>query len=163
MTKYRNVAVVDSGGMGPRLVFDSDAEHFHVWLDADTWQPRDDVLYANLIDQTTPRTRTRVLRVSSLRWSKVVARLLNSLDMKAERARIAREQAQEEAKHRAAVQEALRAARTRDVAPQLLESVRRWHQFAQDNGWTDADYHDADGSGWISRDAALLAEIDKEA
>lgn len=44
------------------------------------------------------------------------------------------------------------------AAPELLRELKRWRAFAKQNGWTDADYHDADGSGWIS---AMDAAIDK--
>jgi hypothetical protein len=45
-------------------------------------------------------------------------------------------------------------------AGELLQALKRWQRFARDNGWTDADYHDANGMGWISAmdDAIAKAE-----
>jgi hypothetical protein len=39
---------------------------------------------------------------------------------------------------------------------QLLQSLRRWQRFGRDNGWNDENFHQADGTGWISEmDAAI--------
>jgi hypothetical protein len=42
------------------------------------------------------------------------------------------------------------------AAPELFEALKRWQRFARDNGWTDEDYHDADGTGWISATTAAV-------
>lgn len=160
-TQFKNVTIVETRGMFPRLVFDSDMERFHVWLDPDTLQPRDGVLYANLI-MTTPRTRTRHLDSRSKRWQKVIAPMLASMNVDEVRERLAEERGQRERDDAIARRKAFQEARTHEAAPRLLKALRRWHEFALANGWTDADFHDADGSGWISRDAALIAEIDGE-
>lgn len=44
------------------------------------------------------------------------------------------------------------------AAPDLVANLRRWHDFAKANGWTDADHHDADRTGWISSTEAALVK-----
>lgn len=44
------------------------------------------------------------------------------------------------------------------AAPDLLDELERWSKFAADNGWTDADFHDADRTGWISTTLAAIAK-----
>lgn len=44
------------------------------------------------------------------------------------------------------------------AAPELLEALIRWQQFAKNNGWTDKDHHDADGKGWITLTDAAIAK-----
>lgn len=44
------------------------------------------------------------------------------------------------------------------VNSKLLAALKVWQTFARNNRWTDADYHNADGTGWISQtDAAIAA------
>jgi hypothetical protein len=47
--------------------------------------------------------------------------------------------------------------RLRDAAPDLLAALEPIAKFLEQNG-TDADYHDADGTGWISRAKAAIAK-----
>lgn len=47
-------------------------------------------------------------------------------------------------------------------APQLLKELKRWQKFAKDNNWTDADYHDADGTGWISSMNTAITRTQEE-
>lgn len=44
------------------------------------------------------------------------------------------------------------------AAPELLEVAETWLKYAESNGWTDADHHDADGTGWISAARAAIAK-----
>ena len=39
----------------------------------------------------------------------------------------------------------------------MREALTRWRDFARANGWTDADHHDADGTGWITMTEKALA------
>jgi hypothetical protein len=46
------------------------------------------------------------------------------------------------------------------AAPKMLAQLRRWHKFAVDNGYTDADYQDSDGTGWMTETGALIDAIE---
>jgi hypothetical protein len=41
---------------------------------------------------------------------------------------------------------------------ELLAALQRWQQCAENNGWTDADHHDADGTGWITSTNSAIAK-----
>lgn len=43
----------------------------------------------------------------------------------------------------------------------LVEALKRWYKFAKDNHWTDEDFHDCDGSGWVSMTRSALALAEK--
>lgn len=51
--------------------------------------------------------------------------------------------------------------RVRDAAQDLLRALKRWQRFAKDNGWSDADYHDADGTGWITDMDKAIAKAEE--
>ena len=40
----------------------------------------------------------------------------------------------------------------------LVAALKVWQEFAKNNGWTDKDLHNADGTGWVTMtDEALKA------
>lgn len=43
------------------------------------------------------------------------------------------------------------------AAPDLLQALKRWQEFALANGWTDAD-HQTNGIGWISETNAAISK-----
>lgn len=46
------------------------------------------------------------------------------------------------------------------ASPDLYAALKRWQTFARNNGWTDADHHDADGTGWITATDAAIAKAE---
>lgn len=65
----------------------------------------------------------------------------------------------------AAIATAIRAHVADPVVDALVAALDRWDTFARQNLMTDADYHDADGTGWITatRDALDAARATKGA
>lgn len=50
-----------------------------------------------------------------------------------------------------------------DNGPAMLAELEHWQKFFHENEMTDADYHDADGTGWISRLDKVIARARGEA
>lgn len=46
-------------------------------------------------------------------------------------------------------------------APCLLQALKRWHEFAVNNGYTDEDFK-TESTGWISETAAAIAKATGE-
>lgn len=44
------------------------------------------------------------------------------------------------------------------AAPDLLRALKRWERLAIYNDWSDYNYHDPDGTGWISDMRAAIAK-----
>lgn len=51
--------------------------------------------------------------------------------------------------------------RLQAAAPDLLEALKRWHEFAVNNGYTDEDFK-TESTGWISETAAAIAKATGE-
>ncbi len=51
---------------------------------------------------------------------------------------------------------------TDPVKAALVKALKRWQRFAHNNRWSDDEYHDYDGTGWITatNEALALAEPD---
>lgn len=53
--------------------------------------------------------------------------------------------------------------RLEKVNANLLAALKRWETYAANNLWTDADFHDADGTGWISETRTAVARAEGRA
>lgn len=49
------------------------------------------------------------------------------------------------------------------AAPDLLAALRRWDTFAKDNCYADKDFHDSDGTGWITATRNAIAKAEGHA
>lgn len=45
-------------------------------------------------------------------------------------------------------------------APAMLRELKRWYDFAQANQYTDQSFHDADGQGWMTSTANVIAKAE---